>query len=29
MTGLPRGFWWPFWLAGTVAALIFGATLLL
>ncbi len=29
MTGLPRGFWWPIWLAGTVAALIFGATLLL
>jgi hypothetical protein len=29
LTGLPRGFWWPIWLAGTVAALIFGATLLL
>jgi Peptidase M50B-like len=29
MTGLPRGFWLPFWLAGTIAALIFGATLLL
>lgn len=29
MTGLPRGFWPPFWLAGSVAALIFGATQLL
>jgi hypothetical protein len=29
MTGLPAGFWLPFWLVGTVAALIFGATLLL
>jgi hypothetical protein len=29
MTGLPRGFWPPIWLAGSVAALIFGATLLL
>jgi hypothetical protein len=29
MTGLPRGFWPPFWLVGSVAALIFGATLLL
>lgn len=29
MTGLPQWFWLPFWLAGTVAALIFGATLLL
>jgi hypothetical protein len=29
MTGLPRGFWPPFWLAGSVAALIFGATILL
>jgi hypothetical protein len=29
MTGLPRWFWLPFWLAGTVAALLFGATLLL
>jgi len=29
MTGLPRGFWFPIWLAGAVAALIFGATLLL
>jgi hypothetical protein len=29
MTGLPRGFWPPLWLAGSVAALIFGATQLL
>jgi hypothetical protein len=29
MTGLPPGFWWPIWLLGTVAAVIFGATLLL
>jgi hypothetical protein len=29
ITGLPRGFWPPIWLAGSVAALIFGATLLL
>jgi Peptidase M50B-like len=29
MTGLPQWFWLPFWLTGTVAALIFGATLLL
>jgi hypothetical protein len=29
MTGLPRGFWPPFWLVGSVAALIFGSTLLL
>src|SRR5580704_4869355 len=29
MTGLPRGFWPPLWLAGSVAALVFGATLLL
>jgi Peptidase M50B-like len=29
MTGLPRGFWPPFWFVGAVAALIFGSTLLL
>jgi hypothetical protein len=29
MTGLPHRFWLPLWLAGTVAALLFGATLLL
>jgi hypothetical protein len=29
MIGLPRGFWPPFWLAGSVAALLFGSTLLL
>lgn len=29
MTGLPRGFWPPLWLAGSVAALIFGSTILL
>jgi Peptidase M50B-like len=28
MTGLPPWFWLPFWLAGVIAALIFGATLL-
>jgi len=29
MTGLPPGFWLPIWLAGVVAALLFGATLLI
>jgi hypothetical protein len=29
LTGLPRGFWPPIWMGGSVAALIFGATLLI
>jgi hypothetical protein len=28
LTKIPRGFWSRLWLAGSVAALIFGATLL-